>query len=272
MAKRSVGDLYKIELEDAGVAKQQRNEHAASISQARELNREVGESGCVQCAKIAHFRAPKDVDKRWPMRYGYKNINVCSSGTRPFRDLSPMFLGPLRITDVDADGNKREYTAENIENAWQFSKVWSDDVEPAGDAAGVIKREWFTWRDRGWADRKAHRWPRGKHGTSTANRNRPLFVHCSGERLPYEEARKRLYIAWYEQLARASPAYAALDGLVKAGSNVQIVGYDGYDFHGERGDDGARRTLADCLADGSRPFGHELVLTAMLRDELVWTH
>jgi len=93
-SKRSVGELYKFDLH-VDEAKKQKLAHEDAIKEAQSANHVDGERGMVQCAPIVHFRAPKGLDKRWPVRHGYRNINVCSSGVRPFSDLSPMFLGPV---------------------------------------------------------------------------------------------------------------------------------------------------------------------------------
>jgi len=270
--KRRVGDVYKHE--PLFNEKKQRTEHAQSVDDARALNHDVLERGDVQCARLVHYRAPKDKepDKRHPCRFGYRNINVCSGGVAPFKYLSPMMMGPVHMLATDKDGHMHMERALNIENAWQFSKVWSADVEPFGDPNGTIKPEWFEFRDSGWADAKAHRWPRGKAAalataTATAanpNPNRPLFVLFEGRRMSYEDARKVMYIPWYAELVRKTAAYRELEALVAGGTNVQIIGYDGRDFKSER------LSIADCLADATKPFGHELILAAMLRGESPW--
>jgi hypothetical protein len=194
-------------------------------------------------------------------RFGYLNVNVCSSSCNEFKNLSPMLLGPIQFDSTDSAGQRRTYTARNIENMWQFAKVWTDDLA----ADGTIKAKWFVFRDAGWADTKAHRWPRGRAVKDGPLKNVPEFVFWNGQRYSYGEARKLVYIRYYVQLAEAAPAYAQLHRLVhEEGTNLQILGYDGRDFTTEG------LTLRQCLEDESRPFGHELVLTAMLRNERVW--
>jgi hypothetical protein len=71
----------------------------------------------------------------------------------------------------------------------------------------------------------------------------------------YIESRA-LYCREYERLAFARPEYHALVELVRAGMNILIAGYDGYDI--------GERTVEECYMDPARPFGHELVLYAMV--------
>jgi hypothetical protein len=213
---------------------------------------------------------------------GYTMINVCSDPRGPYSCLSPKLndLGMVHFWDCDAAGRWRSYSAHNLENFWQFAKVWPQDL----DADGNIKPEWFALRDAGWASPVGKRWPRGrpagagkKTGVATdpgapkpkqkrankrKNANKPLFCYWHGERLQYAEARKVMYIPWYEHLARQHAKYAELEARLAAGERLQLVGFDAYDF--------SRSTLRACLDDDSRPFGHEMVLAAMLLGERPW--
>ena len=49
--------------------------------------------------------------------------------------------------------------------------------------------------------------------------------------------------------------------MIDYGFNLRIVGYDGYNV---------TMPLEEHYKDISRPFGHELVLYSMLKDEFVW--
>lgn len=83
---------------------------------------------------------------------GVKVLNVTSTGTSAFwRSFSPMLLGPVKLWGP--------YGAYNVENAWQFSKVYKDDVDPV---TGAPDYPWYEWAKAGWADKKAHRYPAGK--------------------------------------------------------------------------------------------------------------
>jgi hypothetical protein len=237
--KRTFGELYRAE----GATDQYA--HKLSVEEFKKV------SGDVQCNSFVHFRGRGD--KRHPLRHGYKNINVCSSGPAPYKQLSPFLLGPIHFKEYDATGEQRNYEATNLENLWQFSKVWTCDVNPDGS----IKADWFVTRDAGWADPKPHRRRKVSAGEST------LYSFWNKERLLYGEARKRIYIPYYVQLAQATDAYKQLHKLVhEGGINVQIIGYDGRDF--------AMGSLRACLEDLRAPFGHELVLCGMLRGERVW--
>ena len=59
------------------------------------------------------------------------------------KGLSPFVLGPCPLYGG--------HIARNVENAWQFSKVYTCHLDKSGDPAPA----YFEWRDRGWADEKA---------------------------------------------------------------------------------------------------------------------
>lgn len=205
--------------------------------------------GDVQCDRLPHrFR---DEVKTWPVLDGYKNVNVCSSGAGVWKQLSPMKLGPFRFTEFYADGSTADLSATNLENLWQSAKVWEGEEGPDGFPTPA----WYTRRSLICNDSKAHRHIRKGRGV---NPNVPLYSWWQGKKLSYDEARRTIYIPLYAERVKATEAWKRLVALVASGKSVQILGYDGRPF----------ANLRDELHDLTRPFGHELVLCAMLRGEL----
>jgi len=200
----------------------------------------------VRVNRLPHYRSKTITDKRWPKIDGFRNINVCSSAHGIWKELSPMNLGPIESGGVKA---------QNLENLWQFSKVWQGEVNNKGE----IVKEFFERRAKGFKDKKGHRWV--KKGTGI-NRNIPLFSYWNGERLLYLEARKKIYCPLYAEYVVKTKAYKELEKMINDGYNVQIIGYDGYDFGGKQ--------LRECFNDISVPFGHELVLACVLLNQRVW--
>jgi hypothetical protein len=126
------------------------------------------------------------------------------------------------------------------------SKVWTGETDENGEPL----QEFFTRRALGWADSKAHR--HVKKGTGP-NPNVPLYSWWKGEHLSYLEARKRIYCPIYAQLVEKTKEFQTLKKLVEDGTNLQILGYDGYDFQGEG------KTLQEWFDDAGRPFGKCLI-------------
>ena len=65
------------------------------------------------------------------------------------RGLSPFNLGPVDLY--------KNYQALNVENAWQFSKVYTEHLNETGDPSD----EWWQWAKTGWSNPKAERSPMG---------------------------------------------------------------------------------------------------------------
>lgn len=173
-------------------------------------------------------------------------INTTSHGTSFERGLSPFFLGPVDC--YPRPGTVGTITARNVENAWQFSKVYQEHLVPGTDE---IDPAWFVWRDQGFADPRAHRYPMGKGRV-------PLFSLWAGDRLSYIEARKRIYIPLYTKAVRDTEAFAHLRGLYQKTGTVTLFDFDGY-LHRELGMD-----FEAVINDPTRKMGHAFVLAMML--------
>jgi hypothetical protein len=230
--------------------------------------------GDVQCGQLRRT-------KTWPSIDGYERFNVCSSNRGLHgRELSPMLLGDYTYEcsqmEID-DGEPNSIKVIRFENMWQHCKIWGLDeldiqyftsrklqFDPKNDEhLDHIKPSalFYQRRRKGWAsDKGKRRVAHMKHyGGKTA---RPLFSFWKGKFYRYIESRMEIYCPVYEQLARNTKAYKDLEKKVSSGKNVLIVGYDGYDL--------GNKTLQQCIDDPSRPFGHELVLVAMLKQQRVW--
>lgn len=157
--------------------------------------------------------------------------------------LSPFLIGPCPLYDG--------YAARNMENLWQFSKVYADQVDEAGDPSIA----WWEWARRGWADGWAYRYPRGKGA-------RPLYSVWNGERYGYIEARKRIYLPAYRDAVRQREAFDKLETLAAQMADQRqtlwLRDFDGYD-HRALG-----MTWHDVIHCETRKMGHAFVLAMML--------
>lgn len=125
----------------------------------------------------------------------YVEIDVTSRSTTWGKALSPMLLNPGPFVNG---------TAKNVENAWQYSKIysyhWDDELKRP-------KPSYWDWREEGFRNWKGIRYPFGKE-----NRDKVVGAwvgkECEqGRLLSYVEAKKELYIPLYLQALRASPVY-----------------------------------------------------------------
>lgn len=166
-------------------------------------------------------------------------LNVTSRSTNVIgRALSPFVLGPIKLYDG--------YVAQNVENAWQFSKVY-----PEHDFMGAPNEAYWKWAQEGWSSRYAHRYPMGK-GV------KPRYSWWDGQPLTYVQARRMVYIPLYSQaVLDVGPAWEALKDMARRGPLV-LLDFDAYD----------RRAIGygweDVVDDPKRKMGHAFVLAMML--------
>lgn len=176
------------------------------------------------------------LDKFHPNPYSGPEIDT-TSNSGEFRWLSP-FLLPAP-------------PAKNLENLWQFSKVYPCHV----DLTGNVNDAWLKWRERGWQDRKAHRYPMGKGAI-------PLFSLWNGERLDYIQARKRIYAPEYARNVVATNSFGTLLELCVDNDEVALRDYDGYDYHP------LGMTLREVISNPRRKMGHAFILAMIIEGSL----
>lgn len=170
-------------------------------------------------------------------------INVTSKSKTWSRGLSPFVLGPVPLYG--------SFQAMNVENAWQFSKVFAEHI----DEEGNVSPEYWGWANKGWGKQYAIRYPMGKGA-------RPLFSLWDSERLSYVEARKKIYIPLYSNAVRGTDAYRRLKEATESKPELWLFDFDGYD-HRSLG-----MTLDDVVNCESRKMGHAFVLAMMLEGEI----
>jgi hypothetical protein len=156
----------------------------------------------------------------WPNKEGYLNINVCSGAKGIFAQLSPMRCGPISYEDSHTNG---KVSVTNVENLWQFSKVWTGELDKKGEPT----EEFFDRREKGWKDPKGRRWVKKGDGI---NPNVPLCSYWNGKKLDYIDARKAIYCPEYANSVVKTEAYKKLEEMLEEGYNIQILGFDGYDY------------------------------------------
>lgn len=182
----------------------------------------------------------------------YVNIPAFSRGKGIWKTLSPFFLKPNPFFEVMPDGEKIKRKVTCIENLWQATKV---EARLSGEAEHEPpKKEWWTRRDKVWADEKAHRHVLDKKDRTHPTKGRHYW---NGEYLSYEDARKRIYIPFYWAAAQKEDAFKLLVDMRERGVNFQIIGPDGRNIDPELGLYGELQVV-------TKPFGHELVLVAMI--------
>lgn len=175
-------------------------------------------------------------------------VEVDTTSKGGFKDLSPFFLGPL----IDPLTGQ---ICQNVENYWQYSKVYDEHFSPENNAPTP---EYWRWRESGFNNTRANRYPMGK-GRKPVGSLSPT----TGELLCYIDARKQLYIPAYSTLVSYSNSYKLLyNWMYIEHRDIVLRDFDGYD-HTSMG-----LTLKDVVNNHKRPMGHAFVLFGMLTGQL----
>jgi len=169
-------------------------------------------------------------------------IDTTSRSKNWTRALSPFYLGPVELYDG--------MVSQNFENAWQFSKVYSQHTED-----GEPTDEYWKWAKKGWADSWAHRYPMGRGAI-------PKYSLWKGEKLGYIDARKKIYIPLYVTEVKKTEAFSKLVELAKQagseGKNLYLRDFDAYD------NIKAEMSYHDVMNCEERKMGHAFVIAMLL--------
>jgi hypothetical protein len=170
---------------------------------------------------------------------GIMVVNTTSRSLNWSKGLSPFFLGPCELYN--------EYASYNVENAWQFSKVYDAYVDANGDPS----QKYFDWALQGWSNPQAIRYPMGKGKV-------PLYSWWDGEKLSYVEARKKIYVPLYSSAVIKTEAYAKLRELYRSNKDLHLWDFDGYNYIK------LGMSFKDIINDSTRKMGHAFVLANLL--------
>lgn len=145
--------------------------------------------------------------------------------------------------------------AKNVENLWQYSKVYSQHADFEGNPTDA----WLKWAKAGWASNKADRYPMGKNA-------KPLYSYWNGHKLGYLDAKRHLYVPMYARSVTQSQAYQRLKQeyktCVDTDRDLVLLDFDAYNHHN------LDYTYDDVLNSADNKFGHAFVLAMLLEDAL----
>lgn len=159
------------------------------------------------------------------------------------RDLSPFHLGPCNLY--------KDYVSQNMENAWQFAKVYKEDTDENGNPT----ESYWTWASTGWADPIPRRYPKGKGVI-------PQYSLWDGERLGYIDARKQIYGPLYAEAVQRTEGWFRLQRLYNTSEELYLRDWDGWNMqtHG-------MQNLTEVLNNPNKIMGHAFVLAMLLTND-----
>ena len=167
-------------------------------------------------------------------------INTTSRSSNWSSGLSPFYCGPVKLYG--------EYSSQNVENAWQYSKVYeyyTDDGEPAP--------RYFSWAEDGWKSTRAQRYPMGRGVV-------PLYSLWDGAKLSYVEARKAIYIPLYSSTVKKTSAFQQLKSEYKNNKDIYLIDFDAHNLEPKSYE------YMDVVNNPKIKLGHAYVLAMMLEN------
>jgi hypothetical protein len=171
---------------------------------------------------------------------GVSVVDTTSKAPDWRRDLSPFHLGPCELYNG--------IVAQNMENAWQFAKVYSEDTDQQGNP----NKSYWAWARLGWADTTPHRYPKGKGRA-------PEYSLWDGQRLSYIDARKRIYAPLYAEAVQRTEGWQTLVGLYETSQKLYLRDWDGWSMVKHKMD-----SYTAVLNNPRRKMGHAFVLAMLL--------
>lgn len=177
-------------------------------------------------------------------------VNCTSKSKNWGIQLSPFIVGPCRLYN----NAPCEYS-KNVENAWQYSKVYSSLYPSHVDQNNNPTTDYFRWAKIGFLTERGIRYPVGK-GV------KPAFAWWDGEKLDYVNSRKKIYVPCYGNTVKKTEAFKKLCDIYKQNGRITLWDFDSYDRRK------AGRTLDYILNDSTRPMGHAFVLEMLMVEEL----
>lgn len=170
---------------------------------------------------------------------GSNVINTTSRSTNWSRGLSPFFCGPVNLYG--------SYVSKNVENAWQYSKVYAYYTDEQGNP----DESYFKWAEDGWNSVRANRYPMGRGAV-------PSYSYWDGEKLSYVEARKKIYIPIYSEAVQKTSAFEQLKKIAAEPGDLYLWDFDGYN-HRE-----LSLTYEQVINNPNYKMGHAFVLAMLL--------
>lgn len=172
-------------------------------------------------------------------------MNVTSQSTTWTQCFSPFLLGPCKLYGP--------YGSFNVENAWQYSKVYKEHL----DEKGEITDRYWDFAKRGWSNKRGVRYPMGKGAV-------PAFSLWDGQRLGYVEAKRQIYIPLYRQAVLNSGFFEAICAHVAdAQAEGLKVGFFDFDVF----DNVKEKMTFEQVLNSNRKLGHAFVLADMIEKE-----
>jgi hypothetical protein len=175
---------------------------------------------------------------------GVLSMDVTSRSDTWGRRFSPFNLGPVDLYDG--------YVSQNIENAFQFSRVYAEystvDELPA--------THYWEWAQAGWANPKPIKYPLGVW-------NKHLYHWWDGKKINGVEAQNQIFLPLYKKAVVDTPAFKKLQDFYKnSGKDIYLIDFEGYDHRF------LEKSWDQVINDPNRPVGQAFALCMLIEGYL----
>lgn len=172
------------------------------------------------------------------------SMDVTSRSSTWGRHLSPFNLGPVDLYDG--------YVAHNIENAFQYSRVYAEystvDELPAP--------HYWEWAKAGWANPKPVKYPMGAW-------NKHLYHWWDGKKITNLEAQNQIFLPLYKKAVIKTAAFEKLKLFYEnSKQDIYLIDFEGYDHRF------LEKNWDDVVNDINRPVGQAFALCMILEGYL----
>lgn len=174
---------------------------------------------------------------------GAFSMDVTSRSMTWGKHFSPFNLGPVDLYDG--------HWAYNIENAFQFSKVYPEcstvDELPA--------QHYWEWAKKGWESPRPNKYP---YGAWTKH----LYHWCDHKKLTNLEAQNQIFLPIFKKAVTKTTAYQRLKEMYETGRYIFLVDFEGYDHRF------LEQSWDQAVNNPDRPVGQAFALCMLLEGYL----
>lgn len=175
---------------------------------------------------------------------GVLSLDVTSRSNNWGRDFSPFNLGPVDLYD--------NYWSYNIENAFQFSKVYAEyaglNDEPS--------QHYWEWAKGGWLNPKPIKYPLGAW-------SKHLYHWWAGKKINGIEAQNQIFLPLYKKAVINAPAFKKLkDFYNHSGKDIYLIDFEGYNHRY------LEQSWDQVINNPDRPVGQAFALCMLLEEYL----
>lgn len=172
------------------------------------------------------------------------SMDVTSRSNTWGRHFSPFNLGPVELYDG--------YVAKNIENAFQFSRVYPE----YSTVDGLPSAHYWEWAKIGWAESKPIKYPMGVW-------NKHLYHWWDGKKLGMLEAQNQIFLPLYKKAVIKIPAFEKLKYFYEnSKKDIYLIDFEGYNHRF------LEKTWDQVISDPDRPVGQAFALCMILEGYL----